>query len=311
MGSVEATSEPPYYYQVNGGFDPTSLRGRIYFSCRLPLLRPVEPSHVVCEEAYGTYRTHARLRAACVGGWCSVSSCRLISCDRCCLSCCAPAAVHCSEISGAAASGEVWSGCSREPGYRGSIAPSTEEPYYTGAFVAVQCPPEATGLVPNGCSPKAGYSGGVTPSLHDPFYNSTLAAVGCPQGSEATDISGMYPRGTVPDGCRALAGYKGTVIPQTAGDFYISTLEAADCPNLGEATEGTVPGQSGTNGTSGCNVLQGWAGSVTATTTPPYYNSAALAGQPLVLLATHVVLSAFSESTAVLCSFFRVSGWQV
>ena len=43
---------------------------------------------------------------------------------------------------------------------------------------------------------------------------------------------------------------------------------AVTCP---AGTTGTVPGTSGTGGASGCTVLSGYSGTVTATTVGPFY----------------------------------------
>ena len=55
----------------------------------------------------------------------------------------------------------------------------------------------------------------------------------------------------------------------TAGPYTLSGCEAVYCPT---ASSGTVPGTSGTAGTSGCTVDPGYSGSITATTSPPYYD---------------------------------------
>ena len=49
------------------------------------------------------------------------------------------------------------------------------------------------------------------------------------------------------------------------------TCTAVSCP---EHTSGTVPGDSGTGGMSGCTVDAGYSGGVTATTSDPYYTTA-------------------------------------
>ena len=45
---------------------------------------------------------------------------------------------------------------------------------------------------------------------------------------------------------------------------------AVTCP---AGTTGTVPGTSGTGGASGCTVLSGYSGTVTATTVGPFYTT--------------------------------------
>ena len=189
------------------------------------------------------------------------------------------AAIPCSNINGADANGNVWSGCTNAAGFSGNITATITPPYYSGAFTPVPCPPDkATGFVPTGCSAKPGYSGNVTARVAPPYYISTLTAVGCPEGSEAPDISAHPPRGTVPAGCVTLPGYSGTVTRDSEYPFFTSTLIAVDCP-MGElpdgkfatATRGTVPGRNGTGATSGCTVLAGWAGTVNATVEPPFF----------------------------------------
>lgn len=196
------------------------------------------------------------------------------------------AAILCSGIDGAVPSGEVRDGCTNADGYSGGITATSTPPYYSGAFTPVLCPPEeATGFVPTGCIAKDGYSGTVTAQQSAPGYTSTLTAVGCPEGSEAPDISANPPRGTVPAGCVPLPGYSGTVVATSIDPFFTDTLAAVNCP-MGQlpdrafaiATTGTVPGQNGTDGTSGCTVLAGWAGRVSATSSPPFFNRSQLAG---------------------------------
>ena len=73
------------------------------------------------------------------------------------------------------------------------------------------------------------------------------------------------------DAC--VAGYGGSPAAEacsTAGPYTLSGCEAVYCPT---ASSGTVPGTSGTGGTSGCTVDPGYSGSVTATTSSPYYDS--------------------------------------
>ena len=50
-------------------------------------------------------------------------------------------------------------------------------------------------------------------------------------------------------------------------DIFFCTV-AVDCP---ANSAGTVPGDAGTGGSSGCIVNAGYSGSVTATSTAPFY----------------------------------------
>ena len=76
------------------------------------------------------------------------------------------------------------------------------------------------------------------------------------------------------DGCVLEAGYSGAVAATTNDPYYdTSAVNPVNCP---AGTTGTVPGSSGTGGTSGCTygTVPGYSGTgVTATQIAPFYTT--------------------------------------
>jgi hypothetical protein len=78
----------------------------------------------------------------------------------------------------------VPTGCTCKAGYGGVITASTASPFYTGSCTAVPCPANSVGInVPTGCTCGAGYSGTIVASTNSPYYTSSCTPVACPANS--------------------------------------------------------------------------------------------------------------------------------
>ena len=151
--------------------------------------------------------------------------------------------------------------CDCQPGFTGELCKGL-----------VDCPANSDGTVggtggtgaQSGCAVHAGFSGSVTGTTDGAFFISTIGPAPCPEGSS----------GFVPTGCTRKKGFSGSVSPSTVGPlYYTGAITAVKCP--APESLGVVPGDSGRGGLSGCEMLPGYAGIITASTEFPYYNSSA------------------------------------
>ncbi|CAE7773024.1 MEGF11 [Symbiodinium sp. CCMP2456] len=151
--------------------------------------------------------------------------------------CCTPAACPAGSTGT-----DVPSGCTCSAGYTGSIAVSGKSPFYTGSCAAVDCPDNSEGSnVPSGCACKAGYSGKITATSSSPFYSGTCvetcALFTCPKGYKPKAIT-------------------------TVANSLSGCCEPVDCP----------AGSSGTAVHSGCSCDAGHSGTISATSSAPYFS---------------------------------------
>ena len=63
------------------------------------------------------------------------------------------------------------------------------------------------------------------------------------------------------------------------------------CVTCPAGTTGTVPGSSGTGGASGCTVISGYSGTVTATTEDPFYTTDVAGSSTAAIYPASVALS--------------------
>jgi len=161
------------------------------------------------------------------------------------------------------------SGCIVNAGFSGKVTATQSAPFWTSDVTAIACPANSVGTVPyssgtqgtSGCTTNAGFSGKVTADQTGPdFYTHNIAQVVCPANSN----------GFVDSGCTVHSGFSGGVAATQVDPFYTQDITAIACP---ADSAGTVPGTSGTEGTSGCTVDAGFSGAVTATTTGSFYTT--------------------------------------